>query len=133
MRVFKTFLLALIALPNTSFGAESSGWTFVWVASGADKYEITEGTAVVTIEGAIFHADLHGANGVEYSVSGTIDKTNVKATFSVLGSDYFVDSPFSGTFQTKRWAGVAGSKGRESFALSDGWNFIGLTREIGGP
>jgi len=133
MRVFKTFLLALIALPNTSFGAESSGWSFVWVTSGSDKYEITQGTAVVTIEGGIFHADLHGANGVEYTVSGTIGKTSVKAKFSVLGSDYFVDSPFSGTFQTKRWAGVAGSIGRESFALSDGWNFIGLTREIGGP
>ena len=91
------------------------------------RHEITKGTAVVKIDGATFHADLHGTNGVEYSVSGTIDKTNVKATFSVLGSDYFVDSPFSGTFQTKRWAGIAGSKGRESFALSDGWNYVGLT------
>ena len=116
-----------------ALGAEQADWSFIWVASGADRYSIDQGRAVVTFEGSTFRARLRGADGVEYTLAGTIDKEKVKATFSVIGSDYFMDSPFTGEFQSKRWTDFANSQGRDSFALIDGWNLIGMSREIREP
>ena len=74
-------------------------------------------------------AQMTDEEGVKYTLRGAIKKGKVTAAFTILESDHFNNSPFSGTYVRKRWSGFGDSKGRESISLSDGWNFIGLVRE----
>ena len=88
------------------------------------------GKAKLTIVGGSLKAELKGEDGNEFKVIGLVAKNKVKAKFTIVGSDYFVDSPFSGTYTSKHWSGVQGSSGRESISLTDGWNFLGFSREL---
>ncbi|NWJ40618.1 MAG: hypothetical protein HXX12_06565 [Geothrix sp.] len=125
---FRTTLLFL-ALCTLGFAGEKD-WAFVWVSSNANTYNIKQGKAKVTIKNGRLSTTMISSDGVEYKVVGTISGKHVDAKFSIIDSDYFVNAPFSGSYEKKLWSGVADSKGRESITLSDGWNFIGLTHDI---
>lgn len=110
--------------------ADQTEWSFIWVASEGNKYSISEGKAKVVIKDGKLEAAMESTEGVEYKLSGVVAKSKINAKFTVVGSGYFIDSLFSGSYTIKRWSGFADSKGRESITLTDGWNFIGLSREI---
>jgi len=120
----------LLALQMPTGRGASSDWVFVWVSSGSGEYHTSQGRALVTIQSGKLTAEMVDKSGIHYKLSGYVVKNKVTAKFTVVGSDYFVDSPFSGSYETKRWSGFADSKGRESIALTDGWNFIGMSREV---
>ena len=127
-------LLVLIAAALTLVSsAAADEWTFVWVSSGKNTYRLTNGKAEVSIANGTLEAQTIDEEGVKYALRGTIKKGKVTALFTILESDYFNNSPFSGTYVRKQWSGFADSKGRESISLSNGWNFIGLVREIRQP
>jgi hypothetical protein len=96
--------------------AASSDWVFVWVSSGPGRYHTSQGKASVGIQGGKLTAETTAESGVHYKLTGYIVKNRVNAKIRVVGSDYFIDSPFSGSFQTKRWSNLVDSKGRESIA-----------------
>jgi len=127
VRTLKCLFVALIA---SVVWAGDQDWNFVWVSSGQNRYEVVRGKAKVTITGGKLNAELKGEDGNEFKVVGQVAKHKVNAKFTVVGSDYFVDSPFSGTFTSKHWSGIQGSSGRESISLNDGWNFLGFSREL---
>lgn len=111
--------------------AASSDWVFVWVSSGSGGYYTSRGKASVGIQRGKLSAEMADESGVHYKLTGYVVKNRVSAKFTVVGSDYFIDSMFSGSFQTKkRWSKLVKLRGRESIALTDGWNFIGISREI---
>jgi len=126
-KLLASYFLLII---STSAFAEQQDWAFVWVTSGSGAYDVQQGTAKVTIENGQINAAMASTDGVEYKIVGSIKGQSVKVKFTVLNSDYFNNSPFSGSYIKKLWSGFADSKGRESISLTDGWNFIGLTREI---
>ena len=126
----RALLLTLILLLAGIHSAHADEWVFVWIASGANDYTVSKGKAQVTLAGGKLEVRAVDREGIEYTLRGAIKKNAVTARFTVLESDYFKDSPFSGTYVRKLWSGFADSKGRESISLSDGWNFIGLVREI---
>ena len=127
VRILKCLLVALAA---SVAWAGDQDWNFVWVSSSQGQYEVVRGKAKVTMTGGKFHAELKGEDGNEFKVAGQVAKHKVNAKFTIVGSDYFVDSPFSGTYTSKRWGGIQGSSGRESISLTDGWNFLGFSREL---
>ena len=125
------FLTAYIFLTYSAVVfAEQQDWLFVWVSSGPSTYYVKQGTAKVIIENGQLKAQMTSTDGVEYKIVGSIAGQRVNAKFTVLDSDYFISSPFSGSYKKQLWSGFADTKGRESISLTDGWNFIGLKREI---
>ena len=132
MLIRQLTLVLLLLLSQAVCGfAEEKQWSFIWVASGIDNYRVSQGKANVFIKNNKIEANLTDEKGVQYKITGSINNQKITASFSVMGSDYFVDSPISGTFLTKKWKEKLGdSVGRESITLNDGWNFVGLTREI---
>jgi hypothetical protein len=123
------FLLALALIFNSSsYAAEE--WNFVWVTSSPTGFQTQSGKAVVSLNPPKISAELTNSIGLKYSLSGTVKGESFTGKFTVLNSDYFQNSPLAGTFVTKHWAGVAGSSGREVISASDGFNFLGLTREL---
>ena len=130
MRRLVLLIAATLALVNSAAADE---WTFVWVSSGINEYSVANGKAKVSRANGMLEAQMIDEEGVKYTLRGTIRKGKVTAAFTILESDYFSNSPFSGTYVRKQWFGFADSKGRESISLSDGWNFIGLVREIRQP
>jgi len=102
----------------------------VWVSSGAGRYHTSQGKASVVIQDGKLTAEMTDDSGVQYHLTGYVSKNRVGAKSTAVGSDYFVNSPFSGSLETKRWTRIGDSKGRDSIALTDGWNFVGLSREI---
>jgi hypothetical protein len=127
-RGFLTLFLFL-GLSTIGFAGEKE-WAFVWVSSNANAYNIQQGKAKVTIKNGRLSAQLTSTDKVEFKVVGSISGNHVDAKFSIVGSDYFLNSPFTGLYAKKLWSGMTDSKGRESITLTDGWNFIGLTRDI---
>jgi hypothetical protein len=129
----KYFALLFLLLPlwPTSLRAAEQEWSFVRVSSSIDKYNVVQGTAKVTVYKGRFSALLTDTSGGEYRLAGTISKGKVVAKFTVVDSDYFIDSPMMGSLTRKHWSKPASSG--ESITLTDGWNFVGLTREIRNP
>jgi len=130
--IYLIIFIFLFSLPSNLLAKEKE-WTFVWVASGGTKYRVSQGDATVSIIDNNLSVDMLDENGVKYKIKGTISSNKVNAKFSVIGSGYFIDSPFQGTYKIKHFEGFADLKGRESITLTDGWNFIGLSREIKKP
>ena len=95
-----------------------------------DTYYVKQGTAKVTIKKGRLEAQMTSADGVEYKIVGSISGQSVKAKFTILDTDYLNNSSFSGSYVKKLWPGFGNSRGRESITLTDGWNFIGLNRDI---
>jgi len=131
--MFTRYAIALAVAVSAWSGpvaATDDGWSFVWVSSGIGGYDVVSGRGKVTMENGSLTAELQDERMVGYTLSGNISGHRVRAKFSVIGSGYFINSPFSGSYLKKRWSGMADSAGRESITLTDGWNFIGLSREI---
>ena len=131
MKLLSKLLIAYILLISSTVAfAEQQDWGFVWVSSGSGTYNVQRGTAKVTIENGQIKASMVSIDGVEFKIVGTIAGQRINVKFTVLDSDYFNNSPFSGSYTKKLWSGFADSKGREAISLTDGWNFIGLNRDI---
>jgi hypothetical protein len=124
------FKCLLILITTSIAQAGETGWTFIWVSSGSKGYQVVQGKAEVFVHKGKLKAKLVSEDGNEYKVIGLVNKKKVAAKFTVMGSDYFINSPFTGTYTSRRWARSEGSSGRESVSLSDGWNFIGLSHEL---
>ncbi len=132
MRILKSVLFVSLLLPlqfPTAYGSDSD-WAFVWVSCGFGGYRTSQGKASVRILKGKLVAEMADEAGIRFRLTGSIVKKRVNAKFTVIGSDYFIGSPFSGSYHVRRWTAVADSRGRESITLTDGWNFIGLSREI---
>ena len=131
MSMFRLRLLLAVSLLVAGIHrAYADDWAFVWVSSGPKNYAVSKGKAQVILTGTKLEVHAVDEEGIEYTLRGTVKKNAVIATFTILESDYFKNSPFSGTYVRKLWSGIADSKGRESISLSDGWNFVGFTHEI---
>jgi hypothetical protein len=120
----------LTSLHLSTAHAASSDWVFVWVSSGSGKYDVSQGKASVKMLNGKLTVEMVDGSGIHYNLSGDVVKNTVTAKFNVVGGDYFINSPFYGSYRIKRWSGFIDSKGRESLALTDGWNFIGISREL---
>ena len=108
------------------------GWTFVWVTAG-ETWSIVEGTATVSLSRGTLVVDMIGANTVKYSLRGSVQKDgSIRAKFTNLESDFFVDSPMTGRHRKIHYRDVDPC-GKELFYLHDGFNFLGVKREIRPP
>lgn len=126
----KIVLLVVGLFASVNIVAADPEWTFVWISSGQGGYEVNKGSAVVKIVSGKVEISASGKQGVSFRFIGKIDKGKIIGKLTIIDSDFFKDSPFAGTHSKKRWPGVAGSSGRESIVLTDGWNGVCLTREI---
>lgn len=125
------FAKIILFLATTSIGfAGEPEWAFTWVSSTGAAHEVVQGKANLSINGDKVSGVLHGADGEECQIQGSIKRHQVRIKFTVVGSDHFINSPFTGSYMIKRWRGIKGSSGRESITLSDGWNMLGFTHEI---
>jgi hypothetical protein len=130
--IVKRFFLCciLIASCNSLWARDDHKWNFVWVASGMGQFEVSRGTATVTLKGRSISIEMNDEKNVVYHVTGSLRGSLLTATLSIPDSDYFTHSKFEGTYMKKRWSGMAESSGRDSIILTDGWNVIALTKEI---
>lgn len=131
MRLKITFLsLVLMVATYCQAKPASEGWSFVWLSSGPNQHEVSKGSAKVNIKNGKIETTMIDSNKVEYRCVGSIKSNSIKVKLTILESDYFNGSPFTGTYSVKKWDGDQQSIGRESIILTDGWNVVALTREI---
>lgn len=128
----KKIIFLILFMITTCIQAQpaNEGWSFVWLSSGPNQFEISKGSAIVNIKNGKIEATMVDSSKVEYRLTGSIKSHSIKAKLTILESDYFIGSPFSGTYSVKRWDGDPQSLGRESIILTDGWNVVAFTREI---
>ena len=124
--------LVPVAWANNAKAGSSSEWNFIWVTSG-EKWNVLEGTAVVTVKNGRLHADMRGNNSVVYELRGTISESGVvRAGLTNTESDAFVNSPLKGTYKKRFYKDISPC-GDELFHLHDGYNFLGIKRSIREP
>ena len=118
--------------PAIAFSAPIAGWTFVWVTAG-ESWNVVEGSAKVTHSRGKLLVQMTGTNTVQYTLRGTVGKDGVvRAKFTNLESDNFVDSPMSGRYRKQFYRDVDPC-GMELFHIHDGYNFLGIKRDIRPP
>lgn len=118
-----------IAMASAAIAGEPT-WNFVHVSALANEASIERGTATIEFKRDLFSAHLQ-VDGVEWAVlSGTIRNKRITAKYTVLGSDYTINSPYTGTLTRKTWQGDSNSRGRVCLQLSDGFNSITIFREL---
>lgn len=126
-------VLVVVLLCSISFASDDGGWR--WVKAGsivAKGWDISEGTAQIVISGRKFSAKLFGQSSpeVQIVIEGTIENGRIEAKEEIQGSDY-TGSVYHGTFGQKKWPEeFAGTTGAQSITLSDGWNMIGINRDL---
>ncbi len=129
MRPCMVLFFALLSC--TSFAADGE-WRWVRTSNIVAKgWDISEGTAQVSIDGTKFSARLFwkdSGNKLQLALDGTIKNGRITATETIQESDY-TGSVFRGTFARKHWT-FSGTTGAESITLSDGWNMIGISRDL---
>ena len=124
-------VLFVVLCGSTSFAADGQ-WH--WVKANnivAKGWDVSEGTAQVSIDGAKFSAKLFwkdSSDKVQIVLDGTIKNGRITATETIQESDY-TGSVIHGTFTRRHWT-FSGTTGAESITLSDGWNMIGITRDL---
>lgn len=128
-----SLVLVLILLCSTSFASDEGGWRWVKAGSVVTKgWNVSEGTAQIVITGKKFSAKLFGQSSSEVQIvlEGTIENGRITAKEEIQGSDY-TGSVYHGTLVKKSWQeSFAGTSGGESITLSDGWNMIGINRDL---
>ncbi len=63
-------------------------------------------------------------------MKGTIEGDKVNAKVTSQNSDYGMGATYTGYLRKSEEKGFADYMGRETITLTDGWNFLGLTKEI---
>ena len=130
MKRIAVLILALVALP-----AAADEWQWVKVTNNASRgWDPEMGFADVTIEGQSFEATMFWGpaktTDVRITLKGTISKGAITATETVLDTD-LEPSKYSGRYERQIWkARFEGAVGTEAITLSDGYNMIGLRRNI---
>lgn len=112
--------------------AADSNWAWVRATSIEDDWAVQKGKAKVTIVGTSFTAELFDPDDPEtvlYLVRGRIREQRVVAQSETKNSD-FGSSKMSGEIRRKKWKGFVETVGRQTITLSDGWNLLGITREL---
>jgi len=106
--------------------------TWAWIQSSSipDGWDLRKGKATVHIEGKSFTAELFDeADALLIKMNGTIQGNRLKVRTVTQNADYG-SSEMSGELKSRKWKGFADTIGRQTITLSDGWNLIGLTREL---
>jgi len=121
-----------ILLSCTSFATDQAGWRWVRVESISGKgWDVSQGPADVSIHGSEFTAKLFwqdSGDKVRIILAGTIKDGCIRATENIQECDY-TGSTYQGRFERKKWD-FDGTTGAESITLSDGWNMIGINRDL---
>lgn len=121
-------VLSLLLSSLTAFGADR--WQWVKANNNTGGWSLSQGFAEVVVSGEHFEAKLFSDSGEQTELlTGTIQKGTVTAKERILASD-FSGSTYQGKLAKKRWPQFSGTSGGESITLSDGWNMIGLTRNL---
>lgn len=127
------FVLITVLICSSSFASDDSGWKWVKAGSVVGKgWDISEGTAQIMTKGTKFTARFFGQTSSEIQIvlDGTIENGRITAKEEIQGSDY-TGSVYHGTLVKKNWQeSFAGTSGGESITLSDGWNMIGINRDL---
>lgn len=120
--------------------AEEDKWSWVEASSNSNHWNVRKGWGELHINGNKFTAELYevdddnylrgGENYLRFKMKGTIEGNKVNAKVTTQNSDYQMGTPYTGYYSKKEWKGFEDTKGRKAITLTDGWNFIGLTKEI---
>ncbi len=129
-----TLITACLLLFSPGLAAASWEWVKV-IDRGAFGLKTEKGPAVVTIKGRSFEAQLFWGDSpkaVRIKLSGTIEKGQIEAIETVLDTD-MGPSTYTGIYIYKK-LNIKTSQGtiigREAITLSDGFNIIGIRRNI---
>ena len=131
MKQFVALLIALVAWP----AAAVEEWQWVKAINNVSTGWGTEtGMANVHIKGASFEAELFWGpaktDGVRITLKGTIAKNKVTAIEAVLDTD-MEPTKYTGKYAKHIWKKpFEGTVGTEAITLSDGYNMIGLRRNM---
>lgn len=123
----------LSMLACISSAEDKTVWTWVLVSSLPNDWVTLKGSAHVLIDNGKITAELFDAEKTEflrYTLKGTINDEKVVIKIANKNSDYSLLSPYTGKYSKKTWDRFADSSGRETISATDGWNYLGLTREI---
>ncbi len=136
IRAKRVFLLALaVTLPCIGPAIAKSGWSWIALDTQGTKWAISQGEAVVKINGAHVDMTLKGpADEIECKISGRIDRKshpirsnvrtqNVRARVVCYGTE-MDESWFEGTLSV---LSLGKSGVRQVIRVDDGFNIIALT------
>ena len=130
MRIFQFLRATAVCLAASIAFSKAPEWRFVYVAALENEASIEQGTTRLEIKGSKFTAKIF-VDGQEWgTLSGTIRSGHVEAKYTVLGSGYTINAPYSGSITRKTWNRQGNSIGRECIQLSDGFNSIILFHEL---
>jgi hypothetical protein len=113
----------LAALP-----AAGETWNFVYVARSTD-WQVRTGLGELARKDARFEGVLRDTQGVEYRIAGSLAAKRASARFVAVASDD-AGTELMGTFN--QWSPAQGNFCWETVQLYDGWNYVGLSRNLDG-
>jgi hypothetical protein len=127
LATFSSFILPPAVLAATP-------WEWVKVNNNVSSGWHTEkGAATVNIKDDHFEAVLFeggNPNTVQIKLTGMISKGKINATETILDTD-ISPAQFTGTYKKLKWREkFEGASGTEAITLSDGFNLIGIRRNI---
>jgi len=126
------FLLALFAVFPV-YAHEEWQWVKV-INNAATGWQSETGSAQVLIKGKSFDVKLFWGPAktadVRITLKGTITKSRITARETILETD-IEPSKYTGKYEKQMWnEPFQGAVGTEAITLSDGYNMIGLRRNI---
>ena len=113
----------------TTVPAAGETWNFVYVARSTD-WQVRTGFGELTRKGARFEGLLKDTHGVEYRIAGSLTPKRASARFAAVASDD-TGSDLTGTFN--QWSPAEANFCWETVQLYDGWNYVGLSRNLDQP
>src|SRR5258705_9060239 len=128
------FCLIVVASLYVSPALADEKWQWIKVTNNAAYgWQSEMGTAAVTIKGQTFEASLFWRDkpdDVLIRLLGTIKKGQIKVTETLLATD-LAPAEYTGKYEKMIWSDpFQQAKGTETITLSDGYNMIGLRRNI---